>query len=81
MKVWKYSASFILMLTLTACSGFTSQKKESDPTKGYSANKLFQDAQAALKANDYGEAIKKYEVLQARYPLGRFAQQSLLESC
>lgn len=80
MKLWKYSASIVLMLSLTACSGFTSQKKEADPTKGYSANKLFLDAQAALKARDYGEAIKKYEVLQARYPLGRFAQQSMLES-
>jgi len=79
MKFWTYSLSIVLMLSLTACSGFTSQVK-ADPTKGYSANKLFQDAQAALKSRDYGEAIKKYEVLQARYPLGRFAQQSLLES-
>jgi len=79
MKFWTYFLSIVLMLSLTACTSFTSQKK-ADPTKGYSANKLFQDAQAALKSRDYGEAIKKYEVLQARYPLGRFAQQSLLES-
>jgi len=48
-------------------------------TSGYSANKLFQEARAALKANNYEEAIKKYEVLEAKYPLGRYAQQALLE--
>lgn len=79
MKMWTYLVTIVLLLTLTGCTSLTSQKKP-DPTKGYSANKLFQDAQAALKATDYAEAIKKYEILQARYPLGRFAQQSLLES-
>ncbi len=79
MKLWTYFLSIVLIFLLSACSGLSSQK-QADPTKGYSANKLFQDAQAALKSGDYGEAIKKYEILQARYPLGRFAQQSLLES-
>ncbi|MCK5917307.1 MAG: outer membrane protein assembly factor BamD [Cocleimonas sp.] len=79
MRSWTYFTTIVLLLILTGCTSLTSQKK-SDPTKGYSANKLFQDAQAALKERDYPEAIKKYEVLQARYPLGRFAQQSLLES-
>jgi outer membrane protein assembly factor BamD len=79
MKSWIYFTTIVLLLILTGCSNLTSQKK-SDPTEGYSANKLFQDAQAALKARNYADAIKKYEVLQARYPLGRFAQQALLES-
>ncbi len=79
MKLWVYLTTLVLLFILTACTSLSSQKK-SDPTKGYSANKLFQDAQSALKKRDYAEAIKKYEILQARYPLGRFAQQSLLES-
>ncbi len=79
MKLWAYLTTLVLLFILTSCTSFSSQKKP-DPTKGYSANKLFQDAQAALKERDYAEAIKKYEILQARYPLGRFAQQSLLES-
>ena len=79
MKPWTYFTTIVLLLMLAGCTSLTSQEKP-DTTKGYSANKLFQDAQAALKGRDYAEAIKKYEVLQARYPLGRFAQQSLLES-
>ena len=79
MKLWAYLTTLVLLFILVGCTSLSSQKKP-DPTKGYSANKLFQDAQSALKKRDYGEAIKKYEILQARYPLGRFAQQSLLES-
>jgi outer membrane protein assembly factor BamD len=79
MRLWASLITLVLLLTLTGCTNLTSQKK-ADPTKGYSANKLFQEAQAALKDRDYAEAIKKYDVLQARYPLGRFAQQALLES-
>jgi len=82
MRLWSYLTAITLLLLLTSCSSFSNlaSQKKADPTKGYSANKLFQEAHAALTGRDYAKAIKKYEVLQARYPLGRFAQQSLLES-
>jgi len=68
----------ILLLGLSSCSIFK-EKEKPDTTTGYSANKLFQDARASLKANNYETAIKQYETLEAKYPLGRYAQQALLE--
>jgi len=68
-----------MVLTLSSCSIFKKKEDTSNNTTGYSANKLFQDARASLKANNYEEAIKQYETLEAKYPLGRYAQQSLLE--
>ncbi len=68
----------LLVVTLSSCSAF--KKKETAETiSGYSANKLFQDARTSLKANNFETAIKQYETLEAKYPLGRFAQQALLE--
>lgn len=72
----------VLTATLSSCSQLkTLEKKDklAKSTSGYSANKLFQDARAALQANNYEQAIKQYEQLEAKYPLGRYAQQSLLE--
>ena len=69
----------VLAVSVSACSQLSKKKEPSAATTGYSANKLFQDARAALKANNYESAIKQYEQLEAKYPLGRFAQQSLLE--
>ncbi len=68
-----------LVITLSSCSIFKEKEDNLSKTAGYSANKLFQDARASLKANNFEEAIKKYEILEAKYPLGRFAQQALLE--
>lgn len=68
----------ILIFGLSSCS-FLKEKDNLDATTGYSANKLFQDARASLKANNYETAIKQYETLEAKYPLGRYAQQALLE--
>lgn len=64
-------------MMITSCS--QKAKEEVDTTSGFSANKIFVDARTALNANDYEGAIKLYETLEAKYPLGRFAQQSLLE--
>lgn len=68
----------LMILGLSSCSAFK-QKADADATSGYSANKLFQDARASLKSQNYETAIKQYELLEAKYPLGRFAQQALLE--
>lgn len=76
-----FNLLFITALTvsLSACSQLSKKDEPSANTTGYSANKLFQDARASLKANNYETAIKQYEQLEAKYPLGRYAQQSLLE--
>jgi outer membrane protein assembly factor BamD len=50
-----------------------------DETKDWSADRLYSEARSSLSAGSYGEAIKYYEKLEARYPFGKYAQQAQLE--
>ncbi len=61
---------------LGSCS-FLDDKK--DETLGWSANKLYGEAKEAMGGRDWAKAIKYLEKLEARYPYGRFAQQSQIE--
>jgi outer membrane protein assembly factor BamD len=50
-----------------------------DETAGWSANKLYAEAKEAMSDGAYDKAIKYFEKLEARFPYGRYAQQSQLE--
>lgn len=78
-KFAKHILLAVLVTVLSSCSAFKEKDDNSNNTTGYSANKLFQDARTSLKSANYETAIKQYETLEAKYPLGRFAQQALLE--
>jgi len=41
---------------------------------------LFNDAKTKMDEGNYEAAIKSFELLQSRYPYGRYAQQALLET-
>ena len=41
---------------------------------------IYAEAKAEMNEGNYEAAIKQYEVLQSRYPYGRYAQQALLET-
>jgi outer membrane protein assembly factor BamD len=74
-----------LSSTFSGCSVFSQStslfsQKEKDMTEGWSANKIYVTAKEAMNAGDYERAIELYESLEARYPLGRFAQQAQLET-
>lgn len=75
-SIWKILAITVLGLSITACSAL----KDRDKTEGWSANQLYQTAKNALNNQQYEEAVKYYEKLEARYPLGRYAQQAQLET-
>ena len=68
-----------LAASVSACSMFSSGPAK-DETEGWSAEAIYQKAQAAVKAADYKQAISLYESLEARYPLGMHAQQAQLEA-
>lgn len=59
-------------------SGCASDPKEQ--AMGWSADQIYAAAKEALKDDDYGTAIRYYELLEARYPFQAHAQQALLES-
>lgn len=72
----------ILLFSLVGCSslpGPSQQKGKNELDDSRSADQILAAARKAMKGGGYEEAIKHYETLQARYPLGRYAQQSLLE--
>lgn len=71
----RHILAVFLLLTLAACSS----THEADSKKIESAEALYTDAKAKLDDKTYDAAIKKYEMLQSRYPYGRYAQQAMLE--
>lgn len=77
MYVLRTLSALLLVVVFSGCSLLPEQI---DPTKNWSASKLYSEAKAALDQGDYETAIKYYESLEARYPFGRYAQQAALEA-
>ncbi len=75
-SVFARMATLALLLALVGgCAGLS----KSDRTQGWTAQKLYSEAKAALKSGDYEAAIEYYEVLESRFPLGVLAQQAQLD--
>jgi outer membrane protein assembly factor BamD len=66
-----------LALVLAGCGLFSG--KEDDETAGWSAQRLYGEAKDAMASKNWGQAVKYFEKLEARFPYGRFAQQAQLE--
>lgn len=49
-------------------------------TQDWSVEKLYTEAHDELNSNNYTRAVKLYDLLQSRYPYGRFAQQALMDT-
>jgi outer membrane protein assembly factor BamD len=65
------------LLLLSAC-GLLPDKV--DPTKDWSAVRLYREAKDELNSGNYEQAIKYFETLEARYPYGTYSQQAQIES-
>jgi outer membrane protein assembly factor BamD len=50
-----------------------------DETRGWSAERLYNEAKDELVGGNYKRAIEYYEKLEARFPYGRYSQQAQLE--
>lgn len=72
----KTSVAVILMvLLLAACTSGPTK----DVTKTWGPDRLYNEAKSELDGGNYKKSIGLYEKLEARFPYGRFAQQSQLE--
>jgi outer membrane protein assembly factor BamD len=70
----------LLLLTLLgATTGCGLIPEQIDVTENWSASKFYSEAKKALSEGDYEEAIKYYEMLEARFPFGKYAQQAQVE--
>jgi outer membrane protein assembly factor BamD len=76
MTILRNSLALLLGVLIGAC-GLLGETP--DETKGWSAQKLYNEAKDNLNNRAYEAAIKYYEKLESRYPYGRFAQQAQLE--
>jgi outer membrane protein assembly factor BamD len=73
-SVVRWLIVLIVILTVSGCAAL-----REDPTANWSASQLYGEAKAALDAGDFEQAVEYYELLEARFPFGRFAQQAQIE--
>jgi outer membrane protein assembly factor BamD len=71
-------ASFAAVILLVLASGCASL--DDDPTKGWSAQRLYTEGKTALANSEYNSAIQYFEKLEARYPYGPYAEQAMIET-
>ena len=69
-------ATLLLALALSGCGLF---KDKDDETKNWTAEQFYNAAKEELDNGAWDAAIKNYEKLEAKFPFGRYAQQSQLE--
>ena len=69
----------LLLSLLGATSGCSLIPDQIDTTQNWSASKFYSEAKKSLSEGDYEEAIKYYELLESRFPFGKFAQQAQVE--
>ncbi len=72
-------SSFLLLAALLFTAGCSLLPEQVDETKDWSANQLYAEAKQKLAEQNYEKAIEYFEILEARYPFGRYAQQAQLE--
>lgn len=66
----------VLFLALSGCSSFG--EDEYDETAGWSVERLYQDGKEEMNAGNWTIAAERFTAVEARYPFGPFAQQSLI---
>ena len=71
--------TFILLslsLFLLAC---VSENKKEDITVGWSVEQLYRSAKSEMADGNYQTAIEQYEILESRYPFGKYATQAQID--
>lgn len=72
----KYILVLFFGLTLFGCS---SNEELPDIAADASEQQIYDDAQRYLRGDNYDLAVKSLELLESRYPFGRYAEQAQLE--
>ena len=76
----KYYILLILsLIALSGCSTFNTAPLP-EPEDSWAVERIYSEAKKALENEDYPTAIKYFSQLEARFPFGEYAQQSLIDS-
>ena len=68
----------LLALFMQACAIF-GDPTELDDTKGWQADRIYQEGEAKMIDKDYDKAIGYFQKLESRFPHGKYATQAQLE--
>lgn len=69
----------ITLLTLSILLAACGPVKEVDETADWTVEKLYGSARAHLDSKNYLTAIERFEILESRFPFGKYATQSQLD--
>lgn len=69
---------FLTLFVLSGCSLWGGKDKKSE-AENWSVDRIYREARDALDTGYYSRAVEYYEVLETRYPFGKYAQQALLD--
>ncbi|MEM7210137.1 MAG: outer membrane protein assembly factor BamD [Pseudomonadota bacterium] len=70
----RIAAVFGLVASLIACNA-----APKDETVNWSARKLYNEATRSLSAGDFSQAVEYFEILESRFPFGRYTLQAQLD--
>jgi outer membrane protein assembly factor BamD len=75
----RLSHAALALVAVMLIAGCGSIKGEKDPTAGWTAERLYQDARTEISAGNWKDARTRLEAVEARYPFGGYAQQALID--
>mgnify|MGYP002870835597 FL=1 len=64
---------------LQGCSFLDKMLEEEDTTVGLTAAQLYQEGKEFLNLEDFNNAIRYFEVLESRFPFGKYSTQAMLD--
>ena len=71
--------NIVLTTLLSSCSYWGDVLKQADPTVGMSAAEIYAQGKEFLDVEDYPNSIKYFDILEARYPFGKYSTQAMLD--
>jgi outer membrane protein assembly factor BamD len=75
LQSFKYIALFLVLGTLAACSGNDTPDISADTGE----QQMYEEAQRHLNSHNFDLAVRSLQLLESRYPFGKYAEQAQLE--
>lgn len=69
----------IITCLLSGCSFLDKMLEEEDTTVGLTAAELYGEGKEFLNLEDFNNAIRYFEVLESRFPFGKYSTQAMLD--
>ena len=76
MRSLKHILILLLSLALLGCSG---NDEQPDIAADTGEQQMYDQAQRFLRSGNYSEAVRALQLLESRYPFGKYAEQAQLE--